>query len=459
MTTVGLRFADRLREALVADPAARFVFLGNFEVEEMWAAGTGRLPGSGVKSSAAVVNRMEEFALSVASDTDFVILKDAVDAGFAAHLADQGLRLPQTLVVDHNRPELMITADALASPRLIARLRGLADGRTYLLPLGASELEERLSAATGLPLAVPAADVFRKVNSKAYSRWLGDELELRSAPGHSVSTLSELRALEGALVDMIDRVGRIVVKEVLGVSGKGVVVIDRPRRLAQLIAMLERRAQRSGDQRLGVIVEQWIEKRCDLNYQFVIASHGAIALDFVKEAVTERGVHKGHVMPSRLSADQIDELRDSAAAIGERLYGDGYHGVVGVDAILGADGELYPILEINARFNMSSYQTDIAERFVGSDRVALARHYPMRLGRRRSFAEFAAQLGSVLFDPARETGFLVNNFAAVNAAAGSGEVFDGRLYGLCIAESHATMSQLDNEVEARLAALQEGRNR
>jgi hypothetical protein len=459
MTTVTVRFADRLREALVEDRDARFVFLGNFEVEEVWAGTAGRLPGSGVKSSGAVVNRMEEFALSVASDADFVILKAAVDAGFAGHLAAQGLELPRTLIVDDNRPERTITVDALESPRLLQRLRGLADDRTYLLPLGVSELEERLSRATGIPLAVPSAAVFRHVNSKAYSRRLGDELGLRSAPGYIVSTVGELRGLAGASTQMLARAGRIVVKEVLGVSGKGVVVIDRARRLEQLTAMLERRAQRAGDGRLEVVVEQWIEKACDLNYQFVIARDGAVTFDFVKEAVTERGVHKGHVMPSRLGADQIDELRDAAQRIGERLFADGYHGVVGVDAILGAAGDLYPILEINARFNMSTYQTDVAQRFIGSDRVALARHYPMRLRRRRSFADVAEHLGAALFDPERETGFLVNNFAAVNAAAGAGDAFDGRLYGLCIAQSAAAVARLDAEVAARLSALQEGRDR
>lgn len=81
MEMLKLRFADRLRESLVADPDATFVFLGNFEVEERWAQPYGRLPGFAVKSASAVVNRMEEFGLFLASARDHVLLKDGVDAG------------------------------------------------------------------------------------------------------------------------------------------------------------------------------------------------------------------------------------------------------------------------------------------------------------------------------------------------------------------------------------------
>ena len=455
MRTLTLTFTDRLRESLVGDRGARFVLLGNFEVEEAWSAGSPRLPGAAVKSAPAIVNRMEELAVSLAGPGDVVVLKDAVDPGFARHLRELGLQIPRTLPVDVNHPERTVTADALTSPRLLAELRELADGRTHLLPLGTGEAEEQLSAATGLLLAVPGAAVFRRVNSKAYSRRLTDELALRAIPGHVVESVADLRALVGSLRRALERGNRIVVKEALGVSGKGVLVLDRARRLEQLVAMLERRAVRTGQDAIDLVVEEWVEKACDLNYQFVLGADGEVSFDFVKEALTERGVHKGHRIPSRLDEEQVDELRMVAQAIGARLFAEGYHGVVGVDAILGRDGALYPVLEINARFNMSTYQVDVAERFIGRERVALARHYALTRRQRLSFDGLAAALGAALFDPARGSGLLVNNFAAVNAAAGSGEAYEGRLYGLCIADSWDEVRTLDANVEARLAALKE----
>jgi hypothetical protein len=455
-----LAFSDRLREALVADPTASFVFLGNFEVEEKWARQYGRLPGAAFKSASAVVNRMEEFGLFLASRDDYVLLKDGVDPAFLRYLSDQGIEAPQLLYVDVNRPDRSITEDALDSPRLLAALRMLADQNTYLLPLGTSELEERLAAASGVMLAVPPAEVSRRVNSKIYSRRLADRLAIPSTPGQEVTSVAELRSLDPRLLAVLDTGGRIVVKEALGVSGKGIVVIDRRRRLDQLAAMLERRAERSGDDRLDLVVEQWIEdKACDLNYQFVIARDGRVTFDFVKEAMTEGGVHKGHLMPSRLARSQVDVLRESAAGIGAALFADGYHGVVGVDAIVTTDGRLYPVLEINARFNMSTYQTDVAERWVNGDRTALARHWALRLRSPLAFDELAGRLGSLLFDSTSETGLLVNNFATVNAAALPEGEFDGRLYGLLIADTHAELMRLDRAVSDVVRDLQEERER
>jgi predicted ATP-grasp superfamily ATP-dependent carboligase len=460
MEMLTLGFADRLREALVADRDATFVFLGNFEVEENWAQPYGRLPGFAVKSASAVVNRMEEFGLFLASANDHVLLKDRVDRGFARYLADRGFDAPNLLYVDRNRPERTVTQDALDSPGLLGALRRLAERNAYLLPLGTGDLEERLSAKTGLPLAVPSAAVFRRVNSKIYSRRLTERLGLRSTPGVGVSSIDDLRGLNGSLLAALDRRGRIVVKEALGVSGKGIVVIDARRRLEQLVAMLERRALRTSDGRLDLVVEHWIEdKACDLNYQFVIARDGTVTFDFVKEALTEGGVHKGHLMPSRLTPAQVDYLRECAGEIGAQLHADGYRGVVGVDAILDASGQLYPVLEINARFNMSTYQTDVAERYIGPGKVALACHWPLRLRQRLAFDDLAARLRELLFDAERGTGLLVNNFAAVNAALTPAGEFDGRLYGLLIAESRAALTRLDEAVTHRLRDLQEARQR
>jgi acyl carrier protein len=93
-------FADRRRRELVDDPQARFVFLGNFEVEEHWARSYGRLPGAAVKSSAAVVNRMDEFGRSLATALDHVVLKDSVDVVAEDTRLFEDLNLDSTTVIE-----------------------------------------------------------------------------------------------------------------------------------------------------------------------------------------------------------------------------------------------------------------------------------------------------------------------------------------------------------------------
>jgi hypothetical protein len=197
------------------------------------------------------------------------------------------------------------------------------------------------------------------------------------------------------------------------------------------------------------VVEEWLPKRCDLNYQLTIDRDGRVTLDFVKQALTEGGVHKGHVMPAELTPAQLAEISDAAATIGKRLYADGFRGVVGVDAIAGADGKLYPALEINARLNMSTYQGSVVERWQPPGHPALARHYPLRLDGPRTFRQLRAALGPIL-EPAPDRRFVVACFGTVNANANTPPPFAGRLYAVLVAADHRRLGELDRAAQHAL---------
>lgn len=109
-------FAARLKTALVGDPAARFVYINNFEVERAWGRDEPRLPGAGLSFSSATVNRMEEVGVLLADEPDVLVLKAPVDPAYAAYLDALGAADGTRLTVDHNEPDRSITADALASP-------------------------------------------------------------------------------------------------------------------------------------------------------------------------------------------------------------------------------------------------------------------------------------------------------------------------------------------------------
>ncbi len=437
-------FTERVKQACGA-PGIPFVFLGNFEVEQYWARGAVGLPRVSSASGLAVVNRMDEFALLLAGETDHVVLKARPDPGYLDYLRGLGISLARVHVPETQDPARTVTEDALADPRLLAEL-GALDAR--LAPHGVSTVEEQLAAATGLALAAPDARICEAVNSKVYSRRLTDRLGIAAPRGWAVSTLGELDAAVAEAGALLEQGQRVVVKEALGVSGKGIAVVDSVRRLDRLHRMITRSAQRAGTERIGFVIEEWLDKSRDLNYQFTVRPDGRARLDFVKEAITEAGVHKGHRMPARLSAEQTETVRASADSLAKALAEDGYTGVAGVDAIL-CGQRLYPVLEINARNNMSTYQVRLQELFLGPEQVGIARHYRVRPTEPVPFDRIAALLGELLYEPERGTGLLLNNFATVNAAAGDG-AFEGRLYGLLIAEDEQAAEAIDAEVQARI---------
>jgi len=443
-----MNFSGRLKSALVGDPDARFVYLNNFEVERSWAVGEPKLPGAGISFAGVTVNRMEEMGALLAERDDIVVLKAPMDVGYAAYLRGLGAMAGRTLTAEVSDPARTVTEDALNSPRLLEELRSLADGRTYLMPMGISPVEEELAKETGLPLAGTTAHICKSVNGKIFSRELVDRLGLRAVPGgiaHKVGELAEvLRAqLAGG--------GRAVVKESLGVSGRGMVIVDDERAATRLLRLIERRG---ADAPAELVVESWVERALDLNYQFTVSRTGVVRFETVKAAVLRGGVHQGHSFPVRLSEAVTAELHHAAQVIGAALFEEGYYGMVGVDAMLAPGDVLYPCLEINARFNMSTYQSRIAEEFIPEGKHAIAATIHLRLSREHTFPEVTEALGELLFDGGDRPGVLVNNFATLGAAApADGGEFPGRLYLVCVADSAEDVLRLRTEAEERLQRM------
>ncbi|MFJ9607754.1 hypothetical protein ACIRS1_15585 [Kitasatospora sp. NPDC101176] len=458
-------FSARLKRAVTGSADTPLVFLGNFEVENHWAIGEPALPRVASHAGSAVVNRMDEFALLLGGKDDHVVLKTPLDEGYRGYLEGLGLELPTVHVVAGQDPQRTVSEDALADPALLRALSAVAAEGARLTAHGISAVEEELSERTGLALGAPSAAVCKKVNSKVYSRRLSDELGIRQARGWACETLEELAGAVAAATELLEAGRKVVLKDAFGVSGKGIVVLDSAARLARLHRMAVQQAEKAakaegGAPRTALVIEEWVAKRCDLNYQFTVGRDGSTHFDFVKELLTEGGVHKGHRIPARLTDGQVGEIAATALRLGERLAADGYYGVVGVDAMVDPDEGLYPVIEINARNNMSTYQNVVHEGgLAGAEEVAVARHFPLRLTRPLPFAELAELLDGLLLTERgpRPRGLFVNNYATVNAAAGTGaDGFEGRLYGVLVGASDEEIEAIDTDITRRLAAHSEG---
>ncbi|NKI42977.1 preATP grasp domain-containing protein [Streptomyces physcomitrii] len=440
-----------MKESVSGDPNAVFVFLCNFEVERRWAQSYTGLPGPQVSGSDETVQRLEELGALLGAEGDYLLLRSPLDPGFRAYAEGLGLAPPSELVPENFPEGASTSAAVLGSPVLLDRLRALGRAGAHLMPMGTSADEQKIAEITGLRLAGADADRAEKVNSKIYSRRITEQLGLRTIPGACCESVDELaRALDTGLA----AAPAVIVKEAYGVSGRGLIVLRGRTQADRLLRMVRRRAERTGSDRLDVVVEHFLPKRADLNYQFTVGRDGGVHFDFVKEALTENGIHKGHLMPSRLDREQIADLEKTSLALGRRLFEDGFFGVVGVDALLGEDSLVYPVLEINARLNMSSYQGRATEALSRPGGVVLAKHYPLRLERPLTFTEIHEALQGFHRTGTEDTGILLTCFATVNAqAAAATGPFDGRLYTLLFAPDRERLGKLDHGVTERLGAL------
>ncbi|WP_232666642.1 ATP-binding protein [Pseudonocardia sp. TRM90224] len=448
MTTTYLR---DLKKRVTGDSDTPLVLLCNLEVETHWATGFVGLPAPPVSPTAAIVSRMEELGLLLAGPDDHLLVQQPVDAGYLAYVKALGFGLPTVLVADRGAAGAPTADRAAATPAVLARLQELARDGARLLPMGLARPERQLARATGLVPATPPLDVVTRVNSKIYGRRLAEAAGLRTVPGWCCETVEEFTALMTRIGPDCSPTSALVVKDAYGVSGKGLLVVDRPQLAERIVRQVTRRAGRTGDTRLHVVVERWLPRRADLNYQLTVDVDGAVHLDFVKEALTADGVHIGHVSPPELTAQQHTEITSAAQAIGAALHADGYVGIAGVDAIVTTAGELHPLLEINARFNMSTYQGGVLETLAGELPAALAGRHVLRLDAPLAFADVQVALGPLLGIDPTAGGLVITCFGTVNALAGAGTPFEGRLFTLAVGPDRAAVAHIRLEAAARLS--------
>jgi hypothetical protein len=433
----------------------RFVWMSNFEAERFWTGqNVVQLPKFSQPEDIAIVNRLEEINLFLAEYPDILILRERSDRGFLDYLTGLGFRLPTILEVNPEDKHSAIAESVLANENFCDRLAQVSwdGGKLFFLPYAKTRLEEQIALRTGLESMGPGSAVCQTINSKVYSRLLSKELGLRTIKGWECQSFESLQeALKIAGADLA--AGRkVVLKESMGVSGKGLVVADSEQRAQQIAAMLQRKAKPGAE--FAFVLEHWVDKLKDINYQIFVSASGDVELLSIKEVIAENGVHMGHRFPPSLTPSQFACYEQSGNAIGKRLFEDGYTGIVGIDSIIDRDGSVYPLLEINARFNMSTYQLGL-DRLIEPNSTVIAKHYPLLLKEKVTFGRLIELIGADLFSRGRDgDGVIIQNFATVNVNFDSAaEQFKGRLYVLLIGKNDHRLARLDQRMTAKLSEI------
>jgi Pre ATP-grasp domain/ATP-grasp domain len=439
------------------EQAHSFLWLSNFEAERFWSSPSDvRLPQISQPEQVAIANRLEEMSLFIAESPDYVILREPSDPDYLEYLAtDLGLRVPTILTPGSLEKETPISELVLSSSEFCARLSTLngTNGKVWLLPFAKTRLEEQIAETTGIAVLQPSASVCEKINSKIYSRRMSKHLGLKTIDGWECESLQDIEnAFEDAR-ENLSRGEKYVLKESMGVSGKGLFLVDGAAKVQHIRKLLKRK-DKAGN-RFSFVVEKWVDKLKDINYLIFISGSGEVRLLSIKEIATDGGVHMGHRFPADLSDHQLQTFEEAAQLIGQNLFRDGFVGIAGIDSIIDAEGEVYPLLEINARFNMSTFQVGI-ERLAAPNFKAIAKYYPLSLTKRLDFLKLKNHIDSHLLKLGGDGyGVIIQNFATVNVNyTDDGQPFPGRLYVLIIEKSFAQADLVDQQLTESLRELQ-----
>ncbi|GAA4726457.1 ATP-grasp domain-containing protein [Brevibacillus fulvus] len=448
-------FLSAARAAFLERKSARhFIWLANFEVEGDWKdPDILSLPGLANRNTYLVNNSLAEQALLLAEADDLVLLNKAPDPDYLYYLQQLGLPQPSIYIAGTAEPLLRLTSTYLHNEQAVADLKRLAAQQYLLLPHGTSQMEEKLSQRTGIPLATVKAHVASRINSKVYSRQVCEQLGIRQPFGAAIHSLTALQQ-QFRMIKAASAGSAFVLKDGLGVSGKGMLLIDSEQRFEQVLRMLQSIAAKKGHDRVQMVLEEWINKQKDIHYSFLLTKSGQIKLGCILEAFVSNGVHMGHLHPHKLTEPVVKQIEETILLLGRELAREGYFGIVGVDAMLAEDGTFYPCLEINARFNMSTYHSRIFSEWLSQESFVIARAYHFRKTHSIPFARLRTAMADLLFTREKGKGVFINGFSTVNLEETQKGISSSRLYAMLVGSSREECRELQASLLARLEQME-----
>jgi hypothetical protein len=249
--------------------------------------------------------------------------------------------------------------------RVAEQIEMLCPAGARLEPFAVLPDTAQVAERYGLSGLFPSQAVIRAVNTKSYSLRMRDRLGIENV-GIMIGDVASLLERGSALLQH----GPILEKDDYGVSGKGNLLIETHRTLQRITRHLS--AQVAVGKRIGLILEPYLRKRADFSCQFRIDDDGQVTVISVQELI-----NKGLAFGASCSADPAlldrlvkDDYFQLIEQMGALMYTDGYYGDVCVDSMILHEGELAPLVEINARKSMSLIKNAIDNHLKGTGRTA-----------------------------------------------------------------------------------------
>ncbi|WP_355321502.1 peptide ligase PGM1-related protein [Paenibacillus jiagnxiensis] len=429
-----------------------FVWLFNIGAEEVWHPGSRAVADPAEQT---VVNRMEEMNLLLCRSQDIIVLRQQPQLHFLEMLQQMGFAIPRIEVPESSDPLTPITELVLADEGLLQRLQTASEeaGGAYLVPYAVTWKEEEVAARCSLSLLGADSGMCARVNDKIFSRRMAEQLGFLVTEGAVCRNETEVQEACGRIATEAACPVRFIIKQPHGASGKGMLLVEDLSRLNAVVNVMKRFAGRNSLAD-GWLVERWYAKKLDLNYQIYISPEGEVTLFSLKVQQLAGTVYTGSRMPADLDKGLEREIRRCAEQLGAALFAAGYSGIASIDGFVDEDGQLFPVIEINGRFTLSTYISFVFT--VLGERKFLSRYYRVVSAEPLTYEALCVLLreSGLLYGPERREGVIVYTAGTLSAARLK-QGFINRIFTLIAADSWEEAEDYARRVEHAFNALQQ----
>ena len=410
------------------------IWLFNIGVERYWSNFTNVVKDP---NEDKIVRHIEEINLLITRKQDYMIMRRPPSDEFLSDLDSLGFCVPHIICPSCENDDKDISELILEDDSILDLLKEL--GRkdcVYFVPYGVSHLEEKISDVCGLHLIGNSNEHSKIVNNKIFSKNTARELGLPFAEDKVCTSVEEI---EEAYYSLSKKYSKVIIKMPCNSSGRGMWVLDSERKFKTVCAIIKRIAKTH--QIDEWLVEGWIDKKMDLNYQIYVSETGYVSTFSIKEQIVEETLYVGSVLPARIDDVLTEECKKCGSLIGKYLYSLGYTGVFGIDALIADDGTLIPIIEINGRFTLSTYLSFIEKRYGGKFIYAYYKRFCSSEVDYKSLKEKMQDRNLWVKDG---NGIFIYNESTADSSLANGRL---RLFCLAIGDSEDHVNKLKNDTD------------
>jgi len=290
-----------------------------------------------------LVNALSEVNLLLGEENDYLVLNHPPNSEYIKDLKSYGFIIPHLLITgnDDNILEYLLDNPEWLQERL--------DGSAVLTCYGMSAKIMQLAKLHGLDTFCNSNwELHKRIDNKIFSRKLAEDLGFHVPQGRIIRNAEEMLAAWHFI--KASGYNQVIVKEPYGVSGRGLYIVKEEKELTKLIRLL-----RLSTNEQEFIAEGWIQRKEDFNYQIWIESDGKINFICLSKQFVKKIIYQGSEFTKDIPDEIFTKFVEYTQKIGKALFTMGFYGIVGIDAFIDEDNNIYPMIEMNVRLNFSTY--------------------------------------------------------------------------------------------------------
>lgn len=424
--------------------------MGSFNAERYWKEEHyATLPSIENKAWHNIIVAMDELLFPMTHHGDVLVTAYKMDDTLKDYISMLGFHITNndSNIVDHGHDSkeeksifehLLMWDDTPCHPSLLSMAETLSP---YSILPYTKELCEKYGWTTSLP---PLACV-KKVNSKVYSYEVNRILGLHHT-GSVVTNSKEFMTKGNEYLTT----GSFLIKDPYGVSGKGNLLIHSKGIFNRIVSYMEKQ-EKQGKQVLFVM-EPFLDKDVDFSCQLYIEKEGNYTILSVQKLHNNAFSFYGSYSADEDFYTFLDDNHyfDDIQKIVKQLHGEGYFGNVCIDSMILKNGDIIPIIEINARQSMGLIN-HYMDRYLAP--YALTGNLTfMNMGYANgiNFNTLIEQMDkhNLLFTPGKEEGIipLSSNTLFINSYLSKKktekDMYKGRFYFSAVGKSHGEKNEL-----------------